>query len=203
MKQVYIIKDKHPRLLLFFAGWGADETPFKGYQPADSDYMLCYDYRTLDFDTSLLKTYQEINVIGWSMGVWAASRVMGKLQETDTSLIIKNSIAINGTPYPIDDTCGIPSVIYHGTLEGLTGPSLNKFLRRMCFNGEAFKEFLNITPRRPLEELKEELAEIERMYLAQPTTSFHWQQVVVGSNDRIIPPDNQLNAWRKEEENNR
>ena len=73
MKQVYIIKDKHPRLLLFFAGWGADETPFKGYQPADSDYMLCYDYRTLDFDTSLLKTYQEINVIGWSMGVWAAS----------------------------------------------------------------------------------------------------------------------------------
>ena len=170
MKQVYIIKDRHPRLLLFFAGWGADETPFKDYQPADSDYMLCYDYRTLDFDASLLKTYQEINVIGWSMGVWAASRVMDKLQEADTSLIIKNSIAINGTPYPIDDTCGIPSVIYHGTLEGLTGSSLNKFLRRMCFNGEAFKEFLNITPRRPLEELKEELAEIERMYLAQPTT---------------------------------
>lgn len=73
----------------------------------------------------------------------------------------------------------------------------------MCFNGEAFKEFLNITPRRPLEELKEELAEIERMYLAQPAISFHWQQAVVGSNDRIIPPDNQLNAWRKEEENNR
>ena len=73
----------------------------------------------------------------------------------------------------------------------------------MCFNGEAFKEFLNITPRRPLEELKEELAEIERIYLTQPTTSFHWLQAVVGSNDRIIPPDNQLNAWRKEEENNR
>ena len=156
MKQVYIIKDRHPRLLLFFAGWGADKTPFKDYQPADSDYMLCYDYRTLDFDASLLKGYKEINVIGWSMGVWAASRVMDKLQEAD--LIIKNSIAINGTPYPIDDMCGIPSVIYHGTLEGLTGPSLNKFLRRMCFNGEAFKEFLNITPKRPLEELKEELA---------------------------------------------
>ena len=54
-----------------------------------------------------------------------------------------------------------------------------------------------------MEELKEELAEIERMYLAQPAISFHWQQAVVGSNDRIIPPDNQLNAWRKEEENNR
>lgn len=146
MKQVYIIKDRHPRLLLFFAGWGADETPFKDYQPADSDYMLCYDYRTLEFDASLLKEYREINVIGWSMGVWAATQVMGKLQETDTALVIKNSIAINGTPYPIDDTYGIPTAIYHGTLEGLTGPSLHKFLKRMCFNGEAFKEFLNITP---------------------------------------------------------
>lgn len=200
MKQVYIIKDRHPRLLVFFAGWGADETPFKDYQPADSDYMLCYDYRTLEFDASLLKEYREINVIGWSMGVWAATQVMGKLQETDTALVIKNSIAINGTPYPIDDTYGIPTAIYHGTLEGLTGPSLHKFLRRMCFNGEAFKEFLNITPRRPLEELKEELAEIERMYLSLPATSFYWQQAVVGNNDRIIPPDNQLNAWRKEAE---
>lgn len=75
--------------IAIFAGWGADETPFKDYQPADSDYMLCYDYRTLDFDASLLKGYKKINVIGWSMGVWAASRVMDKLQETDTSLIIK------------------------------------------------------------------------------------------------------------------
>lgn len=60
--------------------------------------MLCYDYRTLEFDASLLKEYREINVIGWSMGVWAATQVMGKLQETDTALVIKNSIAINGTP---------------------------------------------------------------------------------------------------------
>lgn len=122
------------------------------------------------FDASLLKGYQEINVTVGHGCMGCISGVMDKLQETDTSLIIKNSIAINGTPYPIDDTCGIPSAIYHGTLEGLTGPSLNKFLRRMCFNGEAFKEFLNITPRRPLEELKEELAEIERIYLTQ---SYH------------------------------
>ena len=108
MKQVYIIKNRHPRLLLFFAGWGADETPFKDYQSADSDNMLCYDYRTLEFDASLLKEYREINVIGWSMGVWAATQVMGKLQKTDTAPVIKNSIAINGTPYPIDDTYGIP-----------------------------------------------------------------------------------------------
>ena len=33
MKQVYIINENHPQLLLFFAGWAADETPFKQYRP--------------------------------------------------------------------------------------------------------------------------------------------------------------------------
>ena len=148
MKQSYIIHEHHPRLLLFFAGWGADETPFKMYRPAASDFMVCYDYRTLDFDASGLEEYREINLIGWSM-----------------------------------------------TLDGLTGASLHKFLRRMCANGAAFKAFLEITPRRPLEELRDELTEIEKMYHTLPAATFHWQQAVTGGNDRIIPPANQLQAW--------
>lgn len=197
MKQTYILHEHHPRLLLFFAGWGADATPFKEYHPEDSDFMLCYDYRTLNFDTSLLAEYQEINVIGWSMGVWAASQVVPQLP-----INVVHSIAINGTPFPIDDNRGIPLSIFRGTLDGLTGASLNKFLRRMCADGAAFKAFLQITPRRPLEELREELEEIEKSYNRQmmddermSTSAFHWQQAIVGSNDRIIPPDNQLQAW--------
>ena len=33
MKQVYIVHENHPKLLLLFAGWAADETPFKQYRP--------------------------------------------------------------------------------------------------------------------------------------------------------------------------
>lgn len=190
MKQIYIIHEHHPRLLLFFAGWGADATPFKEYRPTDSDFMLCYDFRTLDFDASELGEYQKINVIGWSMGVWAASQVLPPLQ-----LNIAASIAINGTPYPIDDRRGIPQNIFRGTLDGLTGASLHKFLRRMCADGEAFKAFLQITPRRPLDELRDELAEIEHMYQSLPSATFRWKQAVVGKNDRIIPTANQLQAW--------
>ena len=99
MKQVYIIKDRHPRLLTIHLPDGEPtKTPFKDYQPADSDYMLCYDYRTLEFDASLLKEYREINVIGWSMGVWAATQVMGKLQETDTALVIKKQYSHQWNP---------------------------------------------------------------------------------------------------------
>lgn len=196
MKQTYIIHEHHPRLLLFFAGWGADATPFKEYRPEGSDFMLCYDYRTLDFDASVLNEYRSINIIGWSMGVWAASQLLpGLLPQLRPNIGI--SIAINGTPYPIDDLRGIPQNIFRGTLDGLTGASLNKFLRRMCADGEAFKAFLQITPRRPLEELRDELAAIEQMYRSLPPATFHWERAVVGSNDRIIPPANQLQAWNE------
>ena len=63
MKQVYIIHENHPKLLLLFAGWAADETPFKQYLPKGMDYMICYDYRTLDFDKSIFDRYRQINVV--------------------------------------------------------------------------------------------------------------------------------------------
>lgn len=216
MKQVYIINEKYPRLLLFFAGWGANETPFKEYLPEDSDYMVCYDYRDLTFDSQVLLGYKEVNVVGWSMGVWAASQVLGQIIESRTQLgsktlqdseaqpgsnfpCIKKATAINGTPFPIDEERGIPPAIYHGTLEGLSDASLHKFLRRMCANSGEFRKFLAVTPRRPLEELREELAAIEKTYTTQPAYPFGWNRAVVATEDRIIPPDNQRKAWTRDE----
>ena len=37
MKQIYLINKHHPRLLLFFTGWAADETPFRPYRPQGMD----------------------------------------------------------------------------------------------------------------------------------------------------------------------
>ena len=78
--------------LLFFAGWGMDETPFMHNLPPNKDLIICYDYRSLDFDSTLLSTYDGIYVVAWSMGVWAASQVL-----PDSNLPLKQSIAINGT----------------------------------------------------------------------------------------------------------
>ena len=136
-----------------------------------------------------------------SAGLWGYGRLRRPCHSSHRrgtsgeGIHMANSIAINGTPYPIDQHMGIPPAIYHGTLDGLTGASLHKFLRRMCANGAAFKAFLEITPRRPPEELRDELTEIEKMYHTLPAATFHWQQAVTGGNDRIIPPANQLQAW--------
>ena len=136
MKQSYIIHEQfHPRLSLFFAGWGADETPFKMYRPAASDFMVCYDYRTLDFDASGLEEYREINLIGWSMGVWAAVPHSPSPGTSGEGIHMANSIAINGTPYPIDQR----SFTTGGAR--MTGASLHKFLRHV--DGS---KLLEITP---------------------------------------------------------
>ena len=190
MRQVYIIREHHPRLLLFFAGWAADETPFRHYRPQGMDYLICYDYRTLDFDTTPLRDYAEVHVVGWSMGVWAASHVLPA-----TGLPIRSCTALNGTPFPIDGCRGIPPAVYRGTLDGLTGASLHKFLRRMCADSAAFRDFLSRTPRRPLEEIRDELACIARLDATLPAPGLRWTEAVVGRADRIIPPANQLTAW--------
>ena len=112
MKQEYIINENHPKLLLFFAGWAADETPFKQYHPKDTDYMICYDYRTPDFDTSVFDRYRQINVVAWSMGVWAGSLILSQVPREKIF-----SIAFNGSTSSIDILEGIPVLSYQSSLD--------------------------------------------------------------------------------------
>ena len=68
MKHYFIQQNYLPRLTLFFAGWGMDECPFMDYCSGNSDLLVCYDYRSLDFVFTLLQGYQEIRLIAWCMG---------------------------------------------------------------------------------------------------------------------------------------
>ena len=160
MKQTFIIRNNGKHLLLFFAGWGMDETPFRHIHPTECDWMICYDYRSLEFDTTLIQAYSKISLIAWSMGVWAASQVMKQYP----SLPVSQSTAINGTLYPIHETEGITPSVFEGTLQGLNAQTLLKFQRRMCGSAADYKAFQTIAPKRPVEELKEELAAIRQQY---------------------------------------
>lgn len=191
MKQQFIIKEHHKHLLLFFAGWGMDETPFLQFHPTGSDWMICYDYRSPAFDADLLQGYTQITLIAWSMGVWAASQVMRQ----HPHLPVCRSIAVNGTPCPIHETEGIAPAIFEGTLRGLNEQTLRKFQRRMCGSAADFQSFLSVAPKRPVEELKEELAAIQEQALSSPVSGFAWQTAIIGKGDRIFLPDNQQQAW--------
>lgn len=207
MKQVYLIHENHPRLLLFFAGWAADETPFKQYRPKDMDYMICYDYRTLDFDASVLERYEGVNVVAWSMGVWAANIVLSFVPNDKIF-----GIAFNGSTLPFHDFEGIPLRTFQATLDNLTPASLQKFMRRMCKDSDAYKDFMKITPRRDFDEIKEELKCIAEQYIEQTKMiidgngdyeipeealdeyydiyDYEYDYAFIGTDDRIFPPEN-------------
>lgn len=192
MKQKLIHRTGAPRLLLFFAGWGMDKTPFLHIRPQGSDFMICYDYRSLNFDLPSVAHYEGIVLVAWSMGVWAASQVM-----QNQALPIVQSIAVNGTPYPVDKARGIAPAVFEGTLEGLNETTLQKFRRRMCGSTTVYKEFTAVAPQRSLAELTEELAAIGRQCRSSlPPSSFRWDRAVVGLDDRIFLPPNQIRAWQ-------
>lgn len=192
MKQEFIIRGHGDKLLLFFAGWGGDTNLFRYYRPAAGcDFLLCYDYRSLVFDATLLDDYREIRLVAWSMGVWAAAQVLAGL-----SLPFVERTAINGTPTPIDDDCGIPTAIFRGTLDMFSPVTLMKFRRRMCGSTDGVKAFLSHEPCRSLEELREELACIYRTVITCSYRPFTWNKAVIGSRDKIFPLQNQLAAWQ-------
>lgn len=190
MKQIFIQKHNAPRLLLFFAGWGMDETPFAACTPPGYDVMICYDYRSLYFDPHLLEGYSSIRLVAWSMGVWVASQVL------HTQLLpFEARIAINGTIYPIDVKRGIPPAVFQLTLRSMSQAALSKFYRNMCGTSSTYAQFTACAPQRSWQELKEELQCIADNYQASTPTDFQWDEAVIGTRDRIFAPENQQNAW--------
>ena len=193
MIQKFLKKEGRPSLLLIFGGWGTWPGLFSGYSyPEGSDVLLCCDYRSPDFDAGLLTGYGSVDLVAWSMGVWTAAHALSAPDLEDCPL--KRRIAVNGTMYPVDDLRGIPARVFEGTLERMSRPVLDKFVRRMC--GKNLEEYLSRRPERSPEELKDELA---ALYTAVKGSGvcpdFRWDIAVIGRDDMIFPAENQRRAW--------
>ncbi len=187
------------RLLLFFAGWGMDAEPFKPFLhlcPADTDFMVCYDYSELDFKAELLKRYTHIDLIAWSMGVWVAHYVM-----QEHGIDFQYSVAINGTLFPVNNEKGINTSVFLDTVYNFNEDKLQKFRRRMCKSQTAYHDFRKREPKRSAHQLKLELTELGALYLYYEENqlflpgNYQWDCAVVGKCDRVFLPKNQLQGW--------
>ena len=184
-------KEENKKLILFFNGWGMNETPVKHLKTEDFDVLVLFDYRNIDFNLSQFdfSKYQEKYLISWSMGVYVANLFKSELDNFD------KKIAINGTTRIIDNDFGIPEKIYKVTVKFLNEESCDKFIKNMFDNGKLNQ---NITITRTLEELKEELISIQKIELTQ---ELEFDLALISDNDRIVPTKNQLNFWKEKTEN--
>jgi hypothetical protein len=189
------IRAGHPRLLLFFNGWGMDERILDMIEPPEGrDLLDVCDYADLQGEDALraaVARYPAADLVAWSMGVWAAATVFAQ-----GGARFGEAVAVNGTGRPIDDECGIPAGLFHATLESFSGRARDSFFRRMCDGPDLRGEFLPHAPLREVEDQRRELLALARTAAAGVQPPGPFTSAVVGSRDRIMPPENQLRYWQ-------
>lgn len=192
MKQILLIDNQASQLLLIFGGWASDAPLFNFYSNTSKDVCLLYDYHTLELPLDFLNSYDSIQILAWSMGVWAVH----ELQDSLIGLPISECIAVNGTYYPMHDSYGIPVDVFKGTLDELCVKSYTRFQRRM-FGGKKQYEAMEIhLSQRPIEEIKEELQVIyNRCSNLEQSGETLFTKAVITRQDFIFPVSNQERFW--------
>lgn len=185
MKFIWLNKDeKNNSLIVFFNGWGFDETAVKHLSCEGFDVLVLFDYQNfeIDFKQFSFEKYEKKYLVAWSMGVYVSSLFKDEFDCFD------RKIAINGTQKIIDDEFGIPKRIYNLTIQRFNDKSCEKFVQNM-FN-DALEH--SIKPKRTLSELKRELESLKTIEI---TDFLRFDKAFISTEDKIIPSKNQLNYW--------
>lgn len=195
MNCVFLNKSGSKTLILLFGGWSTDSSFYELKNLKSADVLAVTGYQDFDFDISLTKGYENIILIAWSFGVFAASRSLQGIE-------ISKAVALNGTEVPIDNEKGIPEKIFNLTLENLSHESLWNFRKRM--SGVSFNEIKNRFREPEIDRLRNELLAIEKEYKksSKPGSnhslnrnSIQWNRAYISKKDKIIPPANQEKFW--------
>lgn len=191
MKVTFINRDKqNSSLILIMAGWSTDQRLFSHIKKEGWDVAVVDDYSSFDLDTSFLNPYSTIYLYAWSLGVFASSSLPAER--------ITASFAINGTPFPVDDSYGIPVEIFNSTESTLTERNLLKFRMRMFGGRDNFNAVKDNLPLSDdIENLRQQLRTVSEAAQTHYATPIKWNRVFIASGDRIFPPENQQRAWKK------
>lgn len=189
MQYNWLNKKNNDKLIVFFAGWSFDEHPFKLLECGDYDVVIIYDYNNLD-GLPDFADYREKILITWSMGVFIAYLLKDKLPEFD------KRIAVNGTPFPVDDKYGIPRKTFDLTLKYAETGLQGKFYKNVFSNDEFLAKYLENAVQRSIANRVEELVSLDKL-IKNTSVSYEkfYDEAIVGLNDKIIPTKNQLNFW--------
>ncbi|MDR0614630.1 MAG: DUF452 family protein [Lactobacillales bacterium] len=154
-------------LLLFFNGWGMDESLVKHLKIPKNTRLevVNYPYK--------IQVPKEENIIpiGYSFGVYYLAKWI-----TQAKLSFPKVIAINGTPEIIGSN-GIFEKVFQTTYRELSKAILKKFFKNMGID-QTFRR-----PNKSIDELKAELKNLYNNYQPQPNVFTH---ALISENDRII-----------------
>jgi pimeloyl-[acyl-carrier protein] methyl ester esterase len=190
MNRRWINKKQNQTCILFFNGWGMDEKAIAHLSFNGFDLCIFNNYRSIDPIGDELGGYQNVILVAWSLGVWAAEQTI-----CQSDIRIHKSIAVNGTSRPVHDRYGIPRGVFETTLQGWNEANRIKFNRRMMGGTQALNDQERFLPDRSVDDQKGELQAIYRFHESEFPASFHWDVALVGEKDLIFSALNQRNWW--------
>lgn len=177
----YLINNNSDTLLLFFTGWGCDESEFEHLQ-SNMDILLLYDYTTLDFNFDFFK-YKNINLIAFSAGVFIASIL-------NYDVKINKKIAISGNPYLFDEHFGLSKKIQN-VLYNITEDNADDFAKNYLVKTDEEREKFHHS-KRTLDSCQEEFKSLKNIYQNyQNKINDIYDFAIIGDTDPIFNPDTQ------------
>lgn len=191
MTSKWINKNGKKSCIVFFNGWGMNESILPINNNMEFDLFMCYNYNGIeDLNKEEFKQYDNIHLVAWSLGVYAASVAV-----QNCSLTFVKKIAINGTMSAIDDSKGIPKGIFVGTIRGWNDINRDKFNLRMMGNRTYLMKCDDKLSKRSAEDQKQELEFLFKHISENDMPEYQWDKVIIGEKDLIFTADNQKNAW--------
>lgn len=200
MEQTWMKKEGSRNLILFFAGWNASPGLLDFISRKDFDYLLCWNYRSLEADWDFLPIYDSVDLLAWSFGIRVAQAAMPAMKGVKWG----KKTAVNGTLFPVHDRYGIDPDIFKKTVSGFSEDVWLRFMRNMVADREE-RRFVRerIGLGRTWADAKAELDFLAETVCAGngqeylfPETGF-WDRAFVSRFDLIFPPSHQLAAWKK------
>lgn len=193
MQSHWLNKQNNNKLIIFFTGWSFDYKPFEFLNCKDFDVLIIYDYN--DLDLPQIPEYKEYFLISWSMGVYTSYLLKDKLPK------FTKKIAINGTPFPVNDEYGIPLKPFILTLRHAKTGLEGKFYQNI-FNSE--DEYTRYTKTQVERTIENRVSELNNLYSKIKSTEISYQNyfdtAIISNNDKIIPTKNQINFWKEKAE---
>lgn len=189
MQYNWLNKSNNKKLIIFFCGWSFDNKPFERLNCNGFEVLMFYDYKSHDIPIEIPQ-YEEYYLITWSMGVYIAYILRDKLP------IFKEKIAINGTPYPIDNERGIPVRTFDLTLKYVDTGLQGKFQRNLFKEEADYEKYLLSPVNRKIPEQSAELLELKN-YIQNSKISYEkfYDRAIISDVDKIVPTKNQVNCW--------
>lgn len=208
MQYYWLNKQNNENLIIFFCGWSFDYVPFERLDCGNNDVLCVYDYSVLchaEFisasysvnECQILKQVQDdisqyatVNLITWSMGVYIAYLLRNELPKFD------KKIAINGTPFPVDDEKGIPHRTFDLTLKYVDTGLQGKFQQNLFKNPADYEKYLLTPVGRSIENRATELVALDKFIKSQQCEySKFYDCAIISDADKIIPTRNQVRCW--------